>query len=384
MRKTLTCITHKRRGTVLVYTAVALVAFTALMSVVVDVAHARLVKAQLQGTADAAARHAVTGLWKGAATSNATAAAAEQSVEGSGVVLLAADVKTGTWAGNAFVAGPAASSDSVEVTARRAAARGTAVQLWWGQLIGKTTADVTAVSVARGTPTPLAGFIGYATVVSKNNSYFGGYDSRTQLHPGEGTATDKARVGSNGAVVGMMNNVIQGDVVLGPAPAAVTGFTISGSSLYQPAALPQPVMPAWAPPGGVTTALTVSSNTVLPGGTYWFSSMDINADLTFSGPAKVYVNGDITIGSTLAAASGKPGDLLIYQYGAHIFGDAAGNGMVITASVLAPASDFLAKNNLTYYGSGVFNSITTKNNADFFYDTTLGPADGTPIVTTVK
>src|SRR5258708_6937726 len=94
----------KLRGTVLIYVLIAMVAFTAMMSLVVDVAHARLVKTQLQGAADAAARHGVTGLWAGNATSNALAAAAYWSVDGSAVVLQSSDVITGTWVGgNTFV-----------------------------------------------------------------------------------------------------------------------------------------------------------------------------------------------------------------------------------------------------------------------------------------
>jgi hypothetical protein len=58
--------------------------------------------------------------------------------------------------------------------------------------------------------------------------------------------------------------------------------------------------------------------------------------------------------------------------------------MNITAVVEAPGSDFLAKNNLTFLGSGVFNTITTKNNASFFYDEAQGPMNGSNKVATVQ
>ena len=51
-----------RKGTVLIYTAIGMTAFTGLVSLSVDVGHVRVVKKQLQRTADAAARAAAAGL----------------------------------------------------------------------------------------------------------------------------------------------------------------------------------------------------------------------------------------------------------------------------------------------------------------------------------
>ena len=53
-----------------------------------------------------------------------------------------------------------------------------------------------------------------------------------------------------------------------------------------------------------------------------------------------------------------------------------------------PYTDLTAKNNLEFRGSGIFNTITLGhgpiNNADFFYDASLGPADGSYKVTTTN
>jgi Flp pilus assembly protein TadG len=358
-----------------------MVAFTAIVSLVVDLAHVRVVKNQLQLAADSAARNAASGLYSGKAAQNAAATAAYTTIDGTAVSLQNSDIVPGTWSNGTFTAG-GASPNAVKIIAQRSAARGNGVQVWWGGLMGKTQADVTASSIAQGTPTILAGFIGYANVTFKNNSFIGSYSSATNKNPNQANAGNKARVGTNGSIVGQNNNIIDGDAVLGPG-ATISGTTVQGSTDYQSSAIPAPTMPSWSPPGS-PTALVVSSNTVMPGGTYWFSSMNVTANLTFSGPTTIYVNGDAVITCTLAAASGNPKDLVVYQYGAHSFGDTPANGMVITADVIAPQSDFAAKNNLTFYGSGVFNSITTWNNANFYYDTQLGPADGTPIISTVQ
>jgi hypothetical protein len=147
-------------------------------------------------------------------------------------------------------------------------------------------------------------------------------------------------------------------------------------------------MPSWSPttnPNGIAQDYTVNTTTTLPGGTYWFTSLTLNADLKFSGPSIVYVNGNISLDGTLAPTSGLPYDLTIYQYGSgNTFGDSGSNGMNITATVFAPTVDFTSKNNLNYAGTGIFNTITTKNNANFFYDESHGPADGTFTVSTVQ
>ena len=379
------CTTHSntRRGAILVYVAASMVAFTALTSLVIDIAHLRVVKLQLQFAADAAARDGAVGISSGASTSKAIGSASLMNVDGTPVVLQASDVVVGTWSGGTFTPG-GASPNAVKVTASRSAARGNAVPVWWGAIIGKSSADVTATAIATGRATQMAGFIGYAGVVMKNNAFWGSYDSRGNKHPNQTSAGRKARVGSNTSIIGWNNDTIQGDTVLGPHATSDSSITLTGSNLVQPSDLPSPTMPAWAPPGGTAVPLVVASDTVMPGGAYWLSSMTVTANLTFSGVTTVYVNGDVYVDGSLAPASGNPADLTIYQIGAHNFGDLGINGLNLTAGVYAPNSDFMAKNNLYYYGSGIFNTITTKNNAEFYYDIMLGTADGSPVVTTVN
>jgi Flp pilus assembly protein TadG len=373
---------NRHKGAILVYVTVAIVAFAGLASLAVDLAHVRLVKVKLQFAADTAARNAISGQAGGSATNNAIAAAAQISVDGSPVVIQASDIVQGTWANGTFTAN-ASPANAVKVITSRKASRGNGVSLWWGSLIGKSTCDVTATAVAYGKPTPLAGFIGYAGIFYKNNSFYGSYDSRVTTTPTVATAASSARLGSNTVISGVNNSILQGSAVLGPGASAPTGIVITGSTLYQSTPLPNPSMPTWSPSGSPTD-LVVSGTTVLPGGTYWYNSMTITANLSFSGPATIYVNGNILIDANVTAASGSPKDLTIYQYGANSFGDGNYTGMTLVATVLAPSADFVTKNNLTYYGSGIFNTITTKNNANFYYDTTLGPADGSPIISTVQ
>ena len=269
------------------------------------------------------------------------------------------------------------------MTVTRSGARGNATGLWWGSLFGKSSSDVTVSSIAYGRNQATAGFIGYAGIYYKNNSFYGGYDSRVTPLPTPSTATGIARLGTNTAMIGYMNNVLKGNAVLGPTASTPVGMQISGTTQVLSSNLSIPSIPNWNPLNAPTD-LVVSTATTLPAGYYWFNSITMTANLTFSGPSVVYVNGPISIDANMGAASGLPRDLFIYQYGTTTFGDGAYNGMNLIANVVAPYSDFLTKNNLNFYGSGVFNTITTKNNANFYYDTNLGLADGSSVISTVK
>jgi hypothetical protein len=168
--------------------------------------------------------------------------------------------------------------------------------------------------------------------------------------------------------------------MLGTGGSTSGTISQSGSIKQLGYTLPQPWVPSWRPganPGGIPKSYTVSSNTVLPGGTYWFVSLTISANLSFSGPATIIVNGDVTLDAALTAYNKIPANLTIYQLGTgRTFGDSASNSLDITARIIAPGSDFSSRNNGTFRGAGVFNTITIKNNWEFYYDETLGKAIG--------
>ena len=376
-------IRRHRSGASLVYMTVAMVVFVAFVSLAVDVGHVRNVKGALQVAADGAARYAAAGFTSGGITpaqSNAVYSAAQNTADESPVVVDPNnDVEFGTWdAGSkTFTVLSGASrngANAIRVTCRRTTARGNPVSLWFAAVIGKPTADVTAQSIATMGSGPVAAFTGFSSVTFKNNTFFGSYNSSNTTTPTQASADNHSTIGSNGAITGGNNNSEKGNAILGPS-GSVSGVTISGSQQPQSSSLGVPSMPAWQPqtnPAGVPQAYTVSSDTTLPGGSYWFTSLTVTGSLTFSGPAIVYINGNADVSSTLAPSSGVPADLTIYQYGSQTFGNSGANGLSITANIIAPGSNFEAKNNLNFFGSGIFNSIDVQNNANFFYDESLG------------
>lgn len=139
----------------MLYVTVAMVAFMGFASLAVDVAHVRVTKIQLQTAADAAARHAVTGLPSSStATTYAQTAAAANKADGTSVVLNSAtDIELGVWDSTTktftILSGSwLPSATAVRVTARRTASQGNAVSTFFGKLIGLSSVDVKAVAIA--------------------------------------------------------------------------------------------------------------------------------------------------------------------------------------------------------------------------------------------
>jgi Flp pilus assembly protein TadG len=362
-----------RRGVVVIWAVIALTAITAIISLAVDLGRVQLVKTQLQRVADAAARYGAQGLEAGNAVSWAKASATEQTVNGSSYTVVTGDVVTGNWSGSAFTAG-ATPLNAVKVTAACTAARGNAVTLFFGRVVGQSSCDVHATSVATYVDNATGGFIGLSSFTVKNNTFVGSYNSSNTTLPTHSGAGSKGLVGSNGTILSGNNDILQGDVLLGPS-ASVSGFSVTGSTINQTTAIAAPSMPAWSPgtnPGSISSSYTVNSSVTLPHGTYWFTSLTIpqGGTLSFDGPSTVYVNGSVDLLGSIVAYNSVPSNLKIYQYGSNTFGDPGGSANVTTviADVVAPNSNFIEKNVVYFYGRGFFNSISDKNNADFYYD----------------
>jgi hypothetical protein len=172
---------------------------------------------------------------------------------------------------------------------------------------------------------------------------------------------------------------VSGGAALGPSAPNITGISISGSTTRLSQPIETPTEPAWAPaanPNGVAQNYTVAGTVTLPGGSYWFTALTVNGTLRFSGPATLYIKGPIVVGGSLYPYNMIPGNLKIYQIGNYDFGDDGVNGADIVADIIAPEADFLARNNLTFRGRMIVNSIVLQNNGDLFYDVALGGSTG--------
>jgi Flp pilus assembly protein TadG len=131
----------------LVYLIVMMIAMTAFCSLAVDLGRVQAAKTELRMAADAAAMYSALGLSDGTAVARAIQAAANNSIDGTPLVLQNADVTLGTWSGGTFTAN-ASSPNAVKITATRSKARGTGIPLIFAKVLGYTTCDVNASSIA--------------------------------------------------------------------------------------------------------------------------------------------------------------------------------------------------------------------------------------------
>jgi len=358
----------------------------AMVSLSVDLGRARLVKTELQRVADAAARAGAAGLSTSAAQarSSAISIAGENSVDGTSFTLTNSDVEVGNWTGSSFTVN-GSPSNAVRVTARRTAATGNAVPTLFARVIGRTSVDVTATSVAKYTSGSGGGFVGYDSITFKNNASIRSYNSSTNTNPTSGNATSNGGLGSNGWIKGKNGNTLYGSATLGPA-GEIENVSVTGSTTTLTQAIPEDTLPTWSSstnPGGISQNYTVGSNTTLAGGSYWFTSLTINATLSFSGPATLYVNGDVNLKGGLRPTSLIPSHLQIYQYGNNEFGDSGNNNCDVVAVIAGPDVEMVFKNNFKLRGSAKVKTMEFKNNAELYYDEAGGSASGgTTIATT--
>jgi hypothetical protein len=151
MRRTL-----RRRGTTLVYSAVAMISILMFVSLAVDMARVQVAKTELERASDAAARYGAAGLAQGASAVQTRVATAGTDNKVDGIPLVIdpnSDLDFGTWdpATERFDVLTGSDRDSataIRVTARRSASRNTGIPTLFAAAMGKRTMDITAISIA--------------------------------------------------------------------------------------------------------------------------------------------------------------------------------------------------------------------------------------------
>ncbi len=374
--------TRPRRGAAIIYAVVVMSVLIGVCSLAVDYGRAQLVRSELQSTADGVARAAASGLSTSVteAKRRARDLAAMNRADGAAITLTDADFAFGKWdADTNQIELGGTPIDAVEVTARRT------VSLAFGSMIGKTTTDVSASATARAaTGSSFTGFIGLDGVEFKNNAFIGSYRSSVTMTPTQASSTGNGIVSSNVAVEFWNNATVHGDVVLGPTGNLIKhkNLIVTRSISKTPTAFTPPADPAWnesaSNPNNVPKAYSVSSNTSLPGGTYYFTSLTVNKRLTFTGPATVYVSGNIYTEDSIITYQNKPSNLKIYVLGTNRTIDLQ-KDISLYAEVQAPGAALISDSNQMFlYGKGIYRSIESKNNSEFYVDEDAsgGPSGG--------
>ena len=360
------------------YVGIVLVAVFAMATLAMDYGRVQLAKTQLRIAVDCSAKYAVQWVSSGATTALAKAndAAADNKVDGNTITFGSGDVTVGYWNSQtrAFTAnGRPRTALRVNNTAT--------IPLALGQMIGKDNSRVRASSIVNCTPMSIVGLSGIAF---KNNTLAASYDSSVQKNPNASNYNSNVTLVSNGYIGEQNNGNVKGDCITGPSGSVDPGFNVSGSSVKQSNAITAPADPPWNPavnPNGLAqNNYTHGNNTPLPGGTYWFTgTLRLNAKLRFNGATTIYVDGNVDQRADIEAYQQTPGNLKIYVLGASRTWNTT-NDVSITAQIVAPRCDFTSINNLNFYGACIFNTITTKNNAELFFDEQLASVANIAIV----
>jgi hypothetical protein len=389
--------TVNRRGVSSIYVVVMLVALCGLVSFGVDMGRVQLAKTQLQSAADAAVRAAAGKIDDGvtAAKEAAVAIAAANACDGDPVVLdPAQDVELGRWDKDARTFTPLSgasqsSANAIRVTARRIAARDTAIPLVFAQVVGKSSFDIEATAIAIGGKGS-AGFVGLSRMSLMNNTEVGSYRSADGV-PGPGNLWPDASLGSNGELELKNNGVIGGDILLGPGGTldVGTGTTFTGTLDNLSGEMAYPAVDASAVIAnndnaqiGLTskgrsplsgTDFSISSEDItIPGGTYYFTSFNVhNGTVSFSGPTTIYIDGDADLTSTAIVQTYQniPANLRIRLVGSRTF--ALGNTVQLFAEVYGPQSTMTLGNGAMLAGAAIVDVIDAPNNAMLYFDESL-------------
>jgi Flp pilus assembly protein TadG len=147
---------RNRRGTAIIYCTVLMVLMCAFVAFAVDIGRARLAKTELQRAADAATLYGAYGLTKnlsqGQIKQRCVDAAADNKCDGTPIALNAAqDVEFGTWdpgVGSFTPVSDPSGATAIRVTAQRTFARGNPIPTTFARILGQTSFDVKAVSIA--------------------------------------------------------------------------------------------------------------------------------------------------------------------------------------------------------------------------------------------
>jgi Flp pilus assembly protein TadG len=377
---------RSRHGVTLIYVTAGMIVFAGFVSLAIDVAHVWLVHAELQQAADAAARYGLTGLSTDVTTAqnNAVTAAADNTADGASVALNPnTDIDFGTWTPSTqtftVLTGAAQSgANAIRVRASRTAANGKAVTCFFGSVIGHGSADVHAT--ATGYFSGGYGLVGLSGITLSGNSSIG-YWAPT------GTTNSHGSIASDGNISLSGNSNIQGDAR--PGPGSSVNFSgsasVSGSMSPLPGFLTYPnasagsaattnndsaASPYWNS-GTNDFNLGGTTSVTLPGGVYYFHDFITGGQtsLTFSGPATVYVYGNVGLSGSTVTSGNLPKNLSI---------EVIGNGNVnlsgssaLYASIYAPQSPVNLSGSGAIYGSVLGWSISASGTSNIYYDLSL-------------
>ena len=372
------------RGVSLVYLVVAFAALCGFVSLAADYGRVQLVKSELRTAADAAARAAGVALAGGPASARQAAVdvAAANTADGTRVALdPATDVELGTWdrTNRTFTrltgAGTGA-ADAVRVTARRTAATGNAVRLFFAGLVGRATCDARATAVAVVGNVLPSGVVGIDEVRMSGSALVDAYNSAAGPYSAA-SASANGDVSSNGAISLSGGATIRGDATPG-AGDSVTGGVVTGSraqATSDAAYEPVTVGPYATTNDNANMAAYVTGNdftmgasaiATMPPGTYCFHDFTMSGGsvLTITGRTTIYVTGKLNISGSVQNVTARPSNLTVLVASTGEVKLSGGSNFCL--NLYAPEAPFSMTGGAALYGSVVAESLTLNSSLVHF------------------
>ncbi len=147
----------QHRGVIVVLAAMMLVVMFGMIAFAVDVGYLNLVRTQLQTTADAAALAGASRLGQGDVVAVAQDIASKNFVAGRAGQLAAADVQTGLWNSDTRTFSVSTTYiNAVKVTVKTGPSNGGSTGLFFGRVLGHSSADLSASAIATVNPRDIA------------------------------------------------------------------------------------------------------------------------------------------------------------------------------------------------------------------------------------
>ncbi len=390
------------RGKVALIVPVLLAVLTSFAGLVIDLGHLFVVRSTLQNAADSASLAATASLSYGPdeARNQAQLLAQYHAVDGTPVTLMLSDIELGTWDKDTkifTVLAPdqEANADSVRVTSQRSTARNNPISLFFISIFGHETSDVNVVAVAYYQGGSLCGAIIGERLVKLNRSAT--TDSyRSDLGPySPAAANQNGNICSCGDIELNSSAVVNGNATPGQdhsvniyGSAYVTGSTEPGSC----PSLPDVELGDIATNNdngnigltddgehpfnhGPGLELDSSDGLTLPGGEYYFTSVEINsfATLRVAGPTVMYVADMFKVDSSSRIIAQRPQDLIVLvSSNADV---TIGSGAEFHGVIYAPNSKAVLESGVSFSGSIMAHEVTLDSSAQVHYDESLDDMD---------
>jgi len=303
------------------------------------------------------------------------------AVDGTPLVLINSDITPIKWdtASGTYTTG-GGTYNGVRIIAHRSAARSTAIPLTFAKMIGMSSCDISATSIAYcGSGLPPYGVVGISgTLIQNNTITIDSYNSAAGSYGGANAFTH-GYVATNGGITLTGGVTINKDIyMLSGQSITANGSPNYGTRQTLSASLSYPGIAS--APVGSTNLGNVNGGTTLGSGSsntnYVANGINLNSgqSLNINGPVTLYVSGNLTLNGTVNVLNNLPSNFAIRM----LTGSGGVNIQTTTlyADIYSPQTVVNINPGTTIYGRVIGNNLNISGSAAIHYDEGLPALPG--------